>query len=245
MPQQNSDPNRTERAASIRADQARKERNKRVAMTAGIIAVLAVVVAAGVWYSSGGSDPAAGASKTPRVTVGNSSLIVGNNPNAKVKLVVYEDFLCPFCKQFETQTRDFLHADAAQGKVLIEYRPFQLLADGYSRRALDAWSAVLKNGTPAQALRFHDVLYDNQPYESAANKPDIPKLQALAKKAGVKQSVLDAFATEDTSFYAAVEKAAQDAKIQGTPTILLNGKELSGNSIDDMVNSLEKQIAGS
>jgi hypothetical protein len=108
-------------------------------------------------------------------------------------VVVYEDFLCPFCRQLETSTRDFLHQDAAKGSVQVEYRPFQLLPDDYSRRALDAWATVLQKGTPAQALRFHDLLYDEQPYEQAAHKPGVAALRALARKAGVTDpKVLDA-----------------------------------------------------
>jgi protein-disulfide isomerase len=243
MTKQSGGQSRAERAAAIRGEQSRKERNKRVGITAVIVAVLVVIVTAGVWISSGGSDPAAGSAKTPAARVGDNSLVVGNNQNAKVKVVVYEDFLCPFCRQFETASRDFLRTDAADGKVLVEYRPFQLLQDDYSKRALNAWSAVLLKGTPAQALKFHDLLYDNQPYENASNKPDDAKLMALAKKAGVKQSVLDSFNTENSAFYAAVQQTAQTANVQSTPTITVNGKPLSGNSIDDEVSNLEKLIA--
>jgi protein-disulfide isomerase len=235
---------RTERAAAIRNEQARQERTKRILITVGIVAVLAVIVAAGVWFSNG-SSPATATSKTPKAAVSGHTLVVGNNPNAKTKVVVYEDFLCPFCREFETTSRDFLRADAAEGKVLVEYRPFQLLQDDYSKRALNAWGAVLQKGTPAQALEFHDLLYDNQPYENAANKPDNAQLQALAKKAGVKQSVLDSFDTFDSAFYAAAQASAQKAHVTGTPTVLVNGKQLGGASVDDMAKSLEKQIAGS
>jgi protein-disulfide isomerase len=129
--------------------------------------------------------------------------------------------------------------------VLVEYRPFQLLQDDYSKRALNAWSAVLLKGTPAQALKFHDLLYDNQPYENASNKPGDAKLMTLAKKAGVKQSVLGAFDTDNAAFYSAVQKAAENAEVQSTPTIMVNGKPLSGSSIDDEVSNLEKLIAAS
>src|ERR1700712_4025586 len=127
MTNQNGGQSRSERAAAIRGEQSRRERNKRLGITAAIVLVLVVIVTAGVWISSGGSDPAAGSGRTPTARVGDNSLIVGNNPNAKVKVVVYEDFLCPFCRQFETASRDFLRTDAADGKVLVEYRPFQLL----------------------------------------------------------------------------------------------------------------------
>ena len=242
MTQQNRDQSRTARAAAIRDEQARKERNKRVAITAGIVVLLAAIIAVGVQFSRGGSQ-ASGASKTPKAVVQGTSLVVGNNPNAKVQVVVYEDFLCPFCRQFETSSRDFLRTDAAQGKVLVRYRPFQLLQSDYSTRALNACGAVLQKGTPAQALKFHDLLYDNQPYENAADQVPASKLMALAKQAGVKQSVIDTFDTEDTAFYTAAQKSAKAANVQGTPTILVNGKPLPGTTIDAEVSNLEKLIA--
>ncbi len=165
--------------------------------------------------------------------------------SAKIKVVVFEDFLCSRCLQFERATRDFLHQDATQGKVLVEYRPFHLLQDPYSTRALNAWGAVLQKGTPAQALKFHDLLYDNQPRESS-HKPDNAKLMALAKQAGVTdQSVLDAFNTEDVAFYTAVQKAAKQANVTRTPSVRVNGKPLTGSSIDDEAANLENLIARS
>ena len=55
MSKQNRDASRTERAAVIRVEQARKERNRRIGIVAGIVVILGAIVAAGVWSTSGGS----------------------------------------------------------------------------------------------------------------------------------------------------------------------------------------------
>src|SRR5207237_9490588 len=92
---------------------------------------------------------------------------------APVKLTVYEDFQCPFCRQFEAQSRDFLRSDAAEGKVQVTYQPINFLTqDDYSARALSAWAAILDKGTAKQALAFHDKLFDDQPGEQSSDKPD-------------------------------------------------------------------------
>jgi len=226
-------------------DAARHERYRRLAITTGILVLLAVVIATGVWVTSGSSttpDPAA--ARTPAAHVGDHSLVVGA-PAAPVKVVFYEDFLCPFCRQLETSTRDFLHQDAAKGRVQVEYRPFQLLPEDYSRRALDAWATVLQQGTPAQALRFHDLLYDEQPYEQAAHKPGVKALRALARKAGVTDpKVLEALGSPNPAFYDAVQRSAATAGVRGTPTVLVDGKPLEGSSIQDLADRLEKLAAG-
>jgi protein-disulfide isomerase len=236
--------NRTERAAAIQADQARGERNRKVAITAGIIAVLVLVVAGGFWATRGSSTAVAGTPKNLQVAVSGNTLVVGP-ASAPLKVTVYEDFQCPFCREFESGSRDFLHTDAAQGKVQVTYQPFNLLtADDYSARALSAWAAVLQKGTPKQALAMHDVLYENQPYENASSKPDAAKLRSFAKDAGVKDSsVLDAIGGTDDAVVTETNQAADTAKVTGTPTVFVNGQELQGSSVDDMVSTLEKQIA--
>ena len=227
-------------------ESARRDRNRRVAITTGILVLLAVIIATGVWVTAGrSSTPDPAAAKEPPARAGQHSLLVGD-ADAPVKVVVYEDFLCPYCRQLETSTRDFLHQDAARGTVLVEYRPFQLLPDDYSRRALDAWAQVLQHGTPAQALRFHDLLYDEQPYEQDANKPDVAALQALAKKAGVTApKVLDAFDEPDDAYFTAAQKSAAGAGVRGTPTVLVDGKPLEGSTIQDLADQLEKVAAQS
>lgn len=244
MSKQNRELSRTERAAAIQADQARGERNRKVAITAGIIAVLVLVVAGGFWASRGPKTAVADTPKNLQVAVSGNTLVVGPD-SAALKVTVYEDFQCPYCREFEAGSRDFLRTDAAQGKVQVTYRPFNLLtSDDYSARALSAWASVLKNGTPKQALAMHDVLFENQPGENAASKPDTDKLRSFAKDAGVtKKSVLDAIGGTDTAVVTDANQAADTAKVTGTPTVFVNGQQLQGSSIGDMVSALEKQIA--
>jgi protein-disulfide isomerase len=243
MSKKDRETNRTQRAAAIQAAQARGERTRRILIALAVLVVLAAIVTAGVVFSGKDSTtPAAGAT-LPKAASSGQALVVGSNPSA-TKVVIYEDFLCPFCREFETVSRKFLQADAAKGKVLIEYRPFHLLPDDYSTRALTAWAAVLKNGTGAQALKFHDLLYDNQPYEAAANKPGVDQLVSLAKQAGVKDSaVLDAMRTPDATFVDTADSAAKQAGVQATPTVFVNGKELQGASVTDMATQLQQMLA--
>jgi protein-disulfide isomerase len=240
---QNRDQNRTERAATVLADQARKARNRRVALIIGIVVVLCAIVAGGAWYSAGGSssDPAASTSAT--VTAGAGSVVVGDD-NAPVKVLVYEDFQCPFCRQLEDQTRDFLSENAAAGKVQVEYRPINLLEDlPYSAKALNAFAAVLKHGTPEQALKLHNLLYENQPYESDSAKVTDADIAKLVAASGAKGADIDAaLATTDSAFFASAQQAMQDAQVQGTPTVLVDGKPVSGASLPDIVDAIEKAV---
>lgn len=240
MSKSNRDQNRSQRAAAIQAADARKERNRKMAIAAAIVVVLAAVVAGTFWYSSGASNTTAPAANAP-ATAGDHSLVIGK-ASAKYHVIVYEDFLCPFCREFEMASRDYLHADAAKGLVQVEYRPFHLLQDDYSVRALNAFAAVLTQ-SPAKALKFHDLLYDNQPYENAATKPDAAKLADWAGSVGADKAAVEAAVTaNDPAYVNAVDAMAAKDKVQGTPTVLVNGKPLTGSTITDMSDSLEKMI---
>ena len=234
---------RRARAAAIQADAARAERNRRIAIVGAVVAVLAVIVAAGFWYTSGSDSGGPAAATTAETSAGDHSLVVGDNAQAKVKVVVYEDFLCPFCHEFEESSRDFLHAAAAKGKVEVEYRPFHLLQPQYSLDALNAFGAALKSATPTEALRFHDVLYDKQPYENASSFPGADDLASWAKGVGVDGDTVSAAVSADDKTYAdAADALATKAKVPGTPTIFVNGKTLAGSSVAQMVENLQTMI---
>jgi protein-disulfide isomerase len=243
MSKQQREVNRRERAAAVQKAAAAKERNRRLLITLAIVVVLSAVVAGFVIFSGSGDTTTASTASAPAKASGQA-LVVGKNDKAKYKVVVFEDFLCPFCRQFETSSRDFLRADAKKGTVQVEYRPFHLLQDDYSTRALSAWAAVLQQGTPAQALKFHDLLYDNQPYEQDPSKPGASKLASWAKKSGVtSKSVLAATGRSDDAFVSAADAAATKAAVTATPTVFVNGKQLAGNSVSDMVDNLERTLA--
>ncbi len=234
--------NRAERAAAVRKEQMAKERNRRILITLAVLVVLSAVVAAGVIFSSGGKDepPPSG---SVAMKADSPALVMGPD-GAAHKVVVYEDFLCPYCREFENASRSFLHDYARKGTVQVEYRPFHLLPDPYSTRALAAWGAVLENGTPEQAYRFHNALYDNQPYENAPNKPSVDDLVSMAKDAGVKdESVLTAMAETNQSLVDQADQNAKDAGVKGTPTVFVDGKELQGGSISEMADNLERILA--
>jgi protein-disulfide isomerase len=220
---------RAARAAAIQRQQAAQERHRKVLVVLVVLAVLAAVVSAGVLLS-GGNQSAASAGPSPKAVARGQALVVGDNPDAKVKVVVYEDFLCPYCREFESATRSFIRKDAEEGKVLVEYRPFNLLQDPYAKLALTAWSAVLQKGTGKQALALHDLLYDKQPYEDDADKPDIDQIVEWAEQAGVKDdTVLNAMRKDDAAFVRATNLAASEANVQGTPTVVVDDRVLQGS----------------
>lgn len=242
MSKQKREQSRTERAAAVRADQARKERNRRFGIVGVVVLVIGAIVAAGFWLG-GGPKKSEADGALPSLRAESPALVMGDD-DAPVKVVIFEDFLCPYCRELEMSTRDFLRENADKGKVQVEYRPFNLLTSfPYSAMALSAWGGVLNADTPEAAYKLHNALYDNQPYEQASNDVDEDELLGWVKDAGADVGAArDAIATKDTAFFDAAQKAATDANISGTPSVFVNGQPLEGGNITDLSQKLEAAI---
>jgi protein-disulfide isomerase len=243
MSKQNREQGRAQRAAAIRAEQARKERNRRVALIAGIVVVLSAIVAVYAVFGTGGNNKPATDANLPPLAAGPASLKMGDS-SAPVKVVIYEDFLCPFCRELENSTRTFLRENADKGKVYVEYQPINLLQNyAYSAKALNAWAAVLKHASPAATLKLHDVLFDNQPYEQSSDQvSDSQIADWVAQAGGDNADVRAAMKSQDTDFFTAAQKAMTDAKVDSTPTVYVNGKKLPVTSVTDMVSTIEAAV---
>lgn len=238
VPQPGALANRSEEA---RAARARAERNKRVALFIGIIAVLVAIVTAGLWYSS--DSGTTGDSSSVEVAAGDGSILVGSS-TAPVKVLVYEDFACPACRALEDATRDFLRENAAKGTVQVEYRPVNLLTGTtYSARAMNVWAAVLENASPTDALKLHDLLYENQPAPAAAEQTTDADLAALVAEAGADDSaVTAAMTTRNKAFFAAAAAVTADQGITRTPTVLVDGRELTNMDVAQIVEKIEQAV---
>jgi protein-disulfide isomerase len=226
---------RAERAAAAIQERERQERRRRNLMIGGVVLAIVAIVAIGYFISrsmdttTDVSAPAAGSEYG--VTIGPDS--------APHEVVIYEDFLCPFCGEFESRTRDDLAQLAADGKVQVEYRPFDLLGD-YSARSAGAFSIVLDKSGPVVAKKFHDLLYENQPSESGPFPSDADLVQ-LAVQAGAKEADVSAAieGNQGADWVDRATKAADKAGVSSTPTILLDGKVFEdGRTVDDLAANL-------
>ena len=108
---------------------------------------------------------------------------------------------------------------------------------------MNAFAAVLAHGSPKAALRLHDLLYENQPYESQSASVSDGDILGLVKKAGGDDAaVRTALQTRDAAFFAAAAQVMQAKGITGTPTVYLDGKPLTG-SVTDMAKTIEDAVS--
>ncbi|WP_408898664.1 DsbA family protein [Nocardioides sp. R1-1] len=234
---------RAQKAAEMRAAQKRRENRRRILTIAGVVAVMALIVGGSIGISLLNKEEvkaaSAGSSKYG-VTIGDE--------DAPHSVVIYEDFLCPYCGQLEAASREDLEELAADGKVFVEYRPFDLLSQSFGEypiRAASAFALVLEKSGPEVAKKFHDLLYENQPSEEDPDAMSDDKMVDLAVEAGASEAdVREGIETvSHRDWVSQATKEATDAGITGTPTILLDGEVFQdGRTVQDLADNLAAEL---
>jgi protein-disulfide isomerase len=143
-----------------------------------------------------------------------------------VKVVLYVDFICPVCKNFETQYNDQLTSLRNDGKITVEYRPLGFLdsrsTTNYSSRAANA-AACVANTAPEKYADYFNALYAKQPAEGSAGLSD-NDLKKMASDMGVN---IDSCVDDKTyrPYVKFTTKEAAAIGVTGTPTVFVDGKQ--------------------
>jgi protein-disulfide isomerase len=238
----NREETRAERAAAAIIEQQRRERRRQLWIVFSIVAIVIAVVVAGVLIQSNrdtvgqtltSSSVPPGVTDTYGVVIGDAS--------APKTVQVYEDFQCPICKEFEASTRDKLRAAVDAGRIKIDYRMVSFLNDAsttnYSSRALNAAAVVLDTSGQDVFLKFHDLLFDNQPAEGSAGLSDDQlvqyAVQAGATAADVRPGIQD---DEFGTWVTNTQDQMSKNHVTGTPTVFVVGKQ-AGATLGDSINA--------
>lgn len=155
--------------------------------------------------------------------VSSNDRVLGVN-SAKVTIVEYADFQCPFCGKFYKEVKDGLIKDYIEkGQVRFIYRDFAFLGEESTKSALGGRCA----NEQGKFWEYHDYLYSNQSGENrgAFNNEN---LKSFAVTLGLDKKSFDQ--CFDSNKY--VDQIAQEkqlgklAGVKGTPKgfILVNDK---------------------
>jgi protein-disulfide isomerase len=140
---------------------------------------------------------------------------------APVTVVKFEDFQCPFCKQVQPTFNELL--SRYNGKVRLVHKDLPLESiHPQARQAAEAARCAYEQG---KFWEYHDKLYATSPKASGDD------LKSYAKEVGLNVNSFDrCFASGK---YKAVVQQDLNEGVQlgltGTPTIFINGREISGN----------------
>jgi protein-disulfide isomerase len=219
------------RAKRIVEQQKAAARRRKITLwtTIGVVAVLLIAGLVGYGVLAGQEKSTAGKLTTPSVAVDQgTAFAVGSGP---VTIDLYEDFMCPICHQFETQSGATIQQLVSANKVTVRYHPVAILdrsSNGteYSTRAAGAAAAAAEGG---KFIEYHDVLYQNQPAEGSDGLSNA-KLIDLGKSVGLSSaSFADAINNKTYTAWAGKVTDTFSARgYTGTPTVLVAGKQLTG-----------------
>ena len=155
-------------ASKPKYDLKASDRNRNRLVQIGLTAIVVIFAVALVMYIvlSADEKPTAGQADPIRVTSTSAQLIKKEGTDEpKVVLGLYEDFLCPACRNFEQQFGPTVNKLIDSGAVAADYYMVSILdrqGDGYSTRAGNAAYCVAGDSIEA-FRRFHAALYAQQP----------------------------------------------------------------------------------
>ena len=155
------------------------------------------------------------------------TLAVGDSPakgpkDAKVVIVEFSDYQCPFCSQTEPLVDGMLEAFPKDVKRV--YKQFPLTS--IHQNALPASKAALAAGKQNKFWEMHAKLFGNQRDLTADNF----KKWAEELKLDVTRFEKDMNSPEVAAQVDRETQEARAADVSGTPTIFVNGKRLQQRS---------------
>ncbi|PWJ52721.1 Protein-disulfide isomerase [Quadrisphaera granulorum] len=223
-----------EKARQLREAEARKKRRNRVlAISAAAVALVLVIGVAAIVITRATADKPV--VQPPGVT-GDGGIVLGN-ASAPHTVTIFEDYQCPACKAYEPTVVPWLDQQVQAGTIKLEFRPLIFLdrrfGGDYSLRAANA-AFCLAGQSGVDFVKFNEAMYEAQPEEGTGGLTD-SKIVSIAQGAGgdigtcIAAGTYEGFAQKvDAAAFALTD--AQGAKVvSGTPTVLVDGKLLTGD----------------
>lgn len=143
--------------------------------------------------------------------------------NAKVTLIEYSDFECPFCKRFYPTVKDLLKSYPNDVRFIYRHFPLNSIHPN-AQKAAEATECAAKLGGNDAFFKLHDKIFDRSPDIGPA------VLVTLAKEIGLKETDFKS-CLDSGEMAGKVNQQMQDgasAGVSGTPATFINGKLTSG-----------------
>jgi protein-disulfide isomerase len=153
-----------------------------------------------------------------------SATMPSASKNAKVTLIEYGDYQCPYCKQYYPVVKQV--AKEYKDKVQFQFRNFPLaFAHPHAMGAAQTAEAAAGQG---KFWEMHDLLYEKQDEWAKSDAAGNDFVRYAAKlNLNMKKFRQDYASKEVNNIIRADEAEARRLKLPQTPAFLLNGKEVS------------------
>ncbi|MFI3891418.1 disulfide bond formation protein DsbA [Kocuria rhizophila] len=170
--------------------------------------------------------------KTPPGIVDADKAATNGEP---VQLVVFQDYECVHCADFEKENAELLKKYVDAGKLDVEYRNLNFLdkatPDQYSSRAANAAYLVAEQVSADQFLEYSQEVFTHQGTGGLSN-------QELAEIAGKHGASVTAEDIDENTYRPMVDVATRESVtngVAGTPTMFVDGKRYEEGAFEDML----------
>lgn len=162
--------------------------------------------------------------KNPLKPVVEEGRAIWGNKDAKVTIVEYSDFECPYCARGHATVEEVIKAYPNDVRIVFKHLPldFHPLAMPAAR-----YFEAVAMQDQAKAKKFHDIVFENQG-DLRTKKEGF--LKEAAKKAGADMAKVakDLNSEAITKRIEADMEEARKFNFSGTPGFLINGVSLRG-----------------
>jgi len=141
--------------------------------------------------------------------------------NAKVTIIEYSDFQCPYCAKGAEITKEIKKKYG--DKVRVAFKNFPLPFHNHAETAANA-GLCANEQSPEGFWKLHDEMFAHQ------DSLDVEGLKKLGKSVGLKMDLFTKCVTENkylTNVKADMEEGKR-AKVKSTPTFFVNGQLVNG-----------------
>jgi len=144
--------------------------------------------------------------------------LISGNVNAKHKVAVFSDPLCPFCKNYAPKALEYMKKYPNDFALYYFHFPLPSLHP--------AAVAITKAAIAAEKKGFHNVAIDMYKININAREKDEKKIVAAFNKVvGSKISVADIHTPSVEAQFKADQEIAAAMLVRGTPTVFFDGKK--------------------
>lgn len=191
-----------------------------------------------------GDDLGSGAPIGP-VDVKEGHLPLLGEEDAKVTVVEFSDFQCPFCKSLWEDTLPQIKKDYVDtGKARFAYRHYPLDFHANAQKSAEASECANEQG---KFWEYHDKLFETQTtWESLDASKAKEHFVKLANDVGINGATLGE-CVESGKFAEAVKNDLKDgeaAGVNGTPATYINGYMVSGAApYEEFKTLIEQELA--
>jgi len=244
---------RYKRLDSIRGERRKQKQKQRLAtflmVGGGVFILVAIIVILALGRKATPSITTTPIAITPLARPQANGLSMGN-PDATVRIDVWEDFQCPMCVQYsESVERKLVDTYIAQGKVLYTFHQYPFIDKNVGgKESKQSANASMCASEQSRFWEYHDMLNANWIGEGKGGFND-KRLTSFAEMLGLDMDKFNS-CFKANKYQDQIEKDYQAGNamgVSGTPSVFVNNKQLTPGyvpSYEQVAQAIEDALVG-